>query len=78
MRKQIRQMPNLRYTARDRPHNLQRRFNRVANFGVSLAFAILDLLATVHHLSWDRIVFSSVRRVLRRAFFVFFHLERHA
>jgi len=44
--KQMRQMPNLRYTARGRPHNLQRRRSRVVNLGVSLDLAILDLLAT--------------------------------
>ena len=45
--KQMRQMPNLRYTARGRPHNLQRRRSRVVNLGVSLDLAILDLLATL-------------------------------
>ena len=39
-------MPNLRYTARGRPHNLQRRRSRVVNLGVSLDLATLDLLAT--------------------------------
>jgi hypothetical protein len=46
LRKQIRQMPNLRYTARARPQILQRRFSRVVNFGVSFILANLDLLAT--------------------------------
>src|SRR5437868_7552682 len=46
LRKQMRQMPNLRYTARGRPQSWQRRFSRVANLGESFAFAILDLLAT--------------------------------
>src|SRR5207247_9769553 len=46
LRKQIRQMPNLRYTARARPQILQRRFSRVVNFGDSLILANLDLLAT--------------------------------
>jgi hypothetical protein len=45
-RKQIRQMPNLRYTARGRPQSWQRRFNRVANLGARFALANLDLLAT--------------------------------
>jgi hypothetical protein len=36
----------LRYTARGRPHNWQRRLARVENFGSRLAIAILDLLAT--------------------------------
>jgi hypothetical protein len=39
-------MPNLRYTARGRPHNLQRFSIRVLNFGVRFALAIFDLLAT--------------------------------
>jgi hypothetical protein len=42
----MRQTPNLRYTARGRPHSLQRDSRRVENFGVRLAFAIFDLLAT--------------------------------
>jgi hypothetical protein len=46
LRKQMRQMPNLRYTARGRPHNLQRLFCRVLNFGVFCDLAIFDLLAT--------------------------------
>ena len=44
-RKQMRQVPNLRYTARGRPHNMQRRTTRVLNFGGRLAAAIFDLLA---------------------------------
>ncbi len=46
LRKQIRHKPNLRYTARGRPHKLQRDSARVLNFGGRLALAILDLLAT--------------------------------
>lgn len=42
----MRQMPNLRYTARGRPHNLHRFSRRELNLGTLLAFAILDLLAT--------------------------------
>jgi hypothetical protein len=42
----MRQMPNLRYTARGRPHRRQRFSARELNFGVRLAFAIFDLLAT--------------------------------
>ena len=45
-RKQIRQIPNLRYTARGRPQNLQRFSCRVLNFGLRTALAIFDLLAT--------------------------------
>jgi hypothetical protein len=46
LRKQIRHTPNLRYTARGRPHSRQRDSRRVENFGVRIAFAIFDLLAT--------------------------------
>jgi hypothetical protein len=42
----MRQMPNLRYTARGRPHKRQRFSARELNFGVRLALAIFDLLAT--------------------------------
>ncbi len=45
-RKQIRHRPNLRYTARGRPQNLQRCSWRVENFGLRSALAIFDLLAT--------------------------------
>lgn len=46
LRKQIRQMPNLRYTPRGRPHILQRFSRLVLNLGSRIALAILDLLAT--------------------------------
>jgi len=49
LRKQIRQVPNLRYTARGRPHSMQRRTTRVEYFGFRLAAAIFDLLAMVIH-----------------------------
>jgi hypothetical protein len=45
LRKQMRHRPNLRYTARARPHIWQRRRKRVEYFGFSFAFAILDELA---------------------------------
>jgi hypothetical protein len=45
-RKQIRQMPNLRYTLRGRPQSLHRFSRRTENLGVRFAFAILLLLAT--------------------------------
>ncbi len=45
-RKQIRHKPNLRYTERGLPQNLQRFSLRVLNFGGRLALAIFDLLAT--------------------------------
>jgi hypothetical protein len=45
LRKQMRQIPNLRYTARGRPHSRQRRFSRVENLGGLAAMAIFDLLA---------------------------------
>jgi len=44
-RKQMRQMPNFRYTARGRPQIRHRRTKRVENFGLRCAIAILDLLA---------------------------------
>lgn len=46
LRKQMRQMPNLRYTARGRPHSRQRHLCRVLNLGVLSDLAIFDLLAT--------------------------------
>jgi hypothetical protein len=42
----MRQMPNLRYTARGLPHSWQRLSWRELNFGFRRALAILDLLAT--------------------------------
>jgi hypothetical protein len=45
LRKQIRQIPNLRYTARGRPHIRQRLTRRVENLGFLWALAIFDLLA---------------------------------
>src|SRR5262249_47498101 len=55
----MRQMPNLRYTARGRPHIWHRRLRRVVNFGVCFAFANFDLLATVHSLFCNLSVDSS-------------------
>jgi hypothetical protein len=43
----MRQVPNLRYTARGRPQSMQRRTIRVEYLGVRFAAAILDLLAMV-------------------------------
>ncbi len=45
LRKQIRQMPNLRYTARGRPQIRHRLCRRVENFGGLFALMILALLA---------------------------------
>mgnify|MGYP007023484800 CR=1 FL=1 len=53
LRKQIRQMPNLRYTARDRPHNRQRLCRRVGNFGATFALIILALLAIESAFAWS-------------------------
>jgi hypothetical protein len=39
-------MPNFRYTARGRPHIVQRRFTRVENFAGCFVLAIFDSLAT--------------------------------
>lgn len=46
-RKQMRHIPNFRYTARGRPQSRQRRTNRVLNFGGRCALMIFDLLAIV-------------------------------
>jgi hypothetical protein len=46
-RKQMRQVPNLRYTARGRPQSMQRRTIREEYLGLRFAAAILDLLAMV-------------------------------
>ena len=43
----MRQVPNLRYTARGRPQSMQRRTIRVEYLGFRVAAAILDLLAMV-------------------------------
>ena len=47
LRKQIRHVPNFRYTARGRPQSMQRRTTRVEYLGLRFAEAILDLLAIV-------------------------------
>jgi hypothetical protein len=46
-RKQIRHSPNLRYTARGRPHREHRVYPRTLNFGVRFALAIRAFFATV-------------------------------
>jgi hypothetical protein len=46
-RKQIRHRPNLRYTARGRPHREHRVYPRTLNFGVRFALAIRAFFATV-------------------------------
>jgi hypothetical protein len=51
LRKQIRQIPNFRYTARGRPHSRQRHLRRVVNFGVCFILANLLLLATEEFLA---------------------------
>jgi hypothetical protein len=51
-------MPNLRYTARGRPHNWQRRLSRVEYFGSIFDFAIFDLLATLLLALFGRTGFS--------------------
>ena len=47
LRKQMRQVPNFRYTARGRPQSMQRRTIRVEYLGFRFAAAIFDLLAMV-------------------------------
>jgi hypothetical protein len=46
LRKQIRHNLNLRMNARGRPQHLHRLYPRTVNFGVRLAFAIIDFFAT--------------------------------
>ena len=58
LRKQIRQMPNLRYTARGRPQSLQRFSRRELNFGSAFALAIFDLLATEFHVLFKLLAIS--------------------
>jgi hypothetical protein len=43
----MRQMPKRRRYARDRPHLLQRLYERTLNFGVRFDFAIQDFFATI-------------------------------
>jgi len=45
LRKQIRQIPNFRYTARGRPQSRHRCSDRVEYLGFRIALAIFDLLA---------------------------------
>ena len=45
-------MPNFRYTARGRPHSLQRLSEREENFGDLNAFAIFDLLAITYECAY--------------------------
>lgn len=53
LRKQMRQMPNLRYTARGLPHKRQRYTRRVENFGLLNAFKIFALHAMQEHFPSD-------------------------
>ena len=64
LRKQIRQIPNLRYTARGRPQMRQRDSWRDEYFGVLSALAIFDLLATGLTLPFR----LSLRQFIRRLF----------
>ena len=53
-------MPNFRYTARGRPHSLQRLSLREENLGFLSAFAIFDLLAICHFHKLFSLWFSSI------------------
>ncbi len=53
LRKQMRQMPNLRYTARDRPQSLQRYTVRELNLGLLFAFSLLAFGAIRFVGSWQ-------------------------
>jgi hypothetical protein len=46
-RKQIRHSPNLRYTARGRPHREHRLYPRTLNFGVRFALTTSPFFATL-------------------------------
>src|SRR5438876_6149612 len=46
LRKQMRQIPNLRYTARARPHSLQRRLIRIRSRGSILTLSGVRLLVS--------------------------------
>jgi len=48
MRKQIRQSPNLRYTARGRPQRVHRVYERTANLGFRLALTTSAFFATIN------------------------------
>ena len=67
-RKQIRHVPNLRYTARGRPHSMQRRTTRVEYFGFRAAAAILDLLAIVSSVSHSPSFFRGMPIARRNSF----------
>ena len=54
LRKQIRQIWNLRYTARGRPQSWHRRSMRLLNFGFLAAFAMWALLAILESLGLNR------------------------
>ena len=57
-RKQMRQMPNLRRNARERPHRPQRLCWRTANFGVRLLFSIMAFRAISNSL--DKILLDAI------------------
>src|SRR5436190_24192045 len=64
-RKQIRQRPNFRRTARDRPHRWQRRTVRTLNFGVRLALSIQAVFAIPLVSSRRRAYATRLRDTLR-------------
>ncbi len=51
--RQMRQRPNLRYTARGRPHRLQRVYARVLNFGGRACLTRSEVLAIYSLLSFS-------------------------
>ena len=78
----MRQVPNLRYTARGLPHSMHRRIVRVENFGGRFAAAILDLLAIIftnrHYLNIDGIrLFTELLRRSSSFLLSFLHGKPH-
>src|SRR4051794_32659038 len=63
-RRQIRQMPNLRYTARARPQRRQRLYSRVLNFAGRAWRTRWDVLATTSGLLLGAAVGADVRVAL--------------
>src|SRR5437899_11894374 len=68
-------MPNLRYTARARPHNLQRRFTRIRSRGGILTLSGVRLLASSFAICLRNLTFcASVVMVFGR--FCWFSIEQ--
>src|SRR5207245_3087965 len=71
-RKQMRQMPNLRYTARARPHSLQRRLIRICSRGGILTLSGVFLLASSFAICLRNLTFCASVVMVRVVAFVYF------